>query len=139
MASSSLTYAIIDIDMDIDIVTYRRFTEMPRDVYNVCRQMGYQCHFRGHLRKHRNLVTGRLEYRLRSALIIYAGERIVGWAALYDIDTYQYPSVSVWVKTVDRGNGYGTKLITEAYRRWNKYNPTVYHKVAMLWSELQGK
>lgn len=88
--------------MDIAIVSYQRFTDMPRDVYNACCQMGHteaSPWYRGHLRKlarrTRSNNTGRLDYRLRNALVMYAGDLIVGWAALYYVDGDTNPTASV--------------------------------------------
>lgn len=132
--------------MDIAIVSYQRFTDMPRDVYNACCQIGHteaSPWYRGHLRKlarrTRSNNTGRLDYRLRNALVMYAGDLIVGWAALYYVDGDTNPTASVWVKHAHRNKGYGTTLIEETYKRWSKHNPTVFRKVEALWRRLQFK
>lgn len=129
--------------MDIAIVSYQRFADMPRDVYNECCRMGFtgsgwnNGQLRDLARGTRSSYTGRLKHRLRSALIMYSGEVIVGWAALYDNDFGYPPSVSVWVKTRHRGKGYGTILGTEAFRRWNAKRPDVYRSIELLWHRLR--
>lgn len=131
--------------MDIAIVSYQRFADMPRDVYNECCRMGFagsgwnHGELRDLARGITSSRTGRRKHRLRSALIMYAGETIVGWAAFYDTDYGYRPSVSVWVKERHRGKGYGTMLGTEAFRRWGAKNPEVYRSIELLWDRLRNQ
>lgn len=124
--------------MDIAIVSYRRFSEMPRDVFNHVRQMGHteNCSWkRGHLRdlcnRKRFWDNNRLKYTLRSALVMYVGDTIVGWAAMYHEPMYTKPMAGAWIKTKHRKKGYGAQLIAEMYKRWRKYNPTTFNQVEL--------
>lgn len=125
--------------MDIAIVSYRRFGDMPPEVYRECRRMGYEQEY-GHLRALAckevvNHDTGLLRYYLKSCLILYVDDTIVGWCALYE-DRCSFgdvPNIGTWIKTKYRRKGYGTKLLREAYIRWNKYNPSLYGDATRLW------
>lgn len=125
--------------MEIAIVSYRRFTEMPRDVHNACKIMGHAGWMEGHLRglARGETVSGEyaLKYRLRSALIMYAGDTIVGWTALYYRRGDTYPSISVWIKGAHRKKGYGSQLIAAAYAKWKHHRPQVFHSVESKWKE----
>lgn len=130
--------------METAIVSYRRFNDMPRDVFNQVRRMGHGegcLWYRGHLRqladKKRNWEGNALKYRLRNALVMYVGDTIIGWAALYVIADENELCASAWVKTRHRGQGHGTNLIEEMYKRWrHKYNPSVYRSVEHQWKIL---
>lgn len=129
--------------MDTAIVSYQRFTDMPRDVYNACCQMGYvggwsRGHLRALARKERNNCD-QLKYKLTSCLVMYVGDAIVGWAALYTDTEYGCLNMSVWVKRCHRNKGYGATLVKDAFKRWRHRRPQVFRSVELMWTELSKR
>ena len=125
--------------MPYNLIAYRSIANMPASVRNECRQMGHSENSYWNAGQMRKIVTDAKlpkcdrEYICKSAVILEVDGRIVGWTCYYT-DYMGDKFVSVWVKTRYRGCGFGMLLIRESYRRWNKYNPTVFRLVETVWN-----
>ncbi len=71
---------------------------------------------------------------LYGAIVLFEGNRPVGWTACYTFINIEYTSLSVWVNVKDRCKGYGYQLTTLAFRYWwRKYDPDVYSQIRYWW------
>lgn len=123
----------------IKLTNYRHIADMPVRVVSACKTMGQRRD--GHLCEIINeFLTGyhdRYSKEVRSAYVLEVDDKIVGWICLYKYaGTY---CSSVWVRSRERGKGYGKLLMDMGWKRWYNIDPRTYKGYRKYWLYRQGQ
>ncbi len=130
---------------DIKLTNFRRITDMPERIVSACKRMGHGPSYleNGHLielvENCLNPRHARTYSKFRSAYVLEADGKVVGWVCLYDWKYEGTPWVSVWVKHRYRRKGYGKILMAKAWKQWNHIYPRAVKKFGEYWSKRRGR
>lgn len=75
------------------------------------------------------------EISLVEAIVLFVDDKPIGWAAFYVDKVYNHHKhVGIWVRTRQRGKGYGRILTDLSFNRWSKEYPTTYNHIEEKWN-----
>lgn len=84
----------------------------------------------------RHVASGRCDFKLRSALVLFKNGVPIGWTAYYVDSFINQKHCSVWVNKKYRGKGYGKLLMHKGYRDWRRFDPTTHGAQDEVWDAL---